>query len=101
MLTTEEKGVHVTFSSYLTENTACFDQKDRQQQCRYIYCKIDMEHTTFLWRIVFDFKRDGKYINHWDVKGFANIDISKGLICLCLSFPSIFIFRFGEIRKAL
>jgi len=30
MSTAEEKRIRITFSSYLTENTVCFDQKDQQ-----------------------------------------------------------------------
>ena len=82
MLTTEEKGIRVTFSSYLTENTAFFDQKDRQQQYGCIYYIVRLiwnTHNLFV-EIVLDFKRGGKYINQWDVKGVANFDVAKGLI---------------------
>jgi len=37
-------------------------------------------HNLFVWRFVFDFRRDRTYINHWDVKGLANIDKAIGLI---------------------
>ena len=35
-LPTEEKGIRIIFNSYLTDNTVCFDEKGRQQQCSYI-----------------------------------------------------------------
>jgi hypothetical protein len=33
-----------------------------------------------LWVIVFDVILGGKYINLWDVKRFANIDVAKDFI---------------------
>jgi len=61
-LLTEEKGIRITFNSYLTENTVCFDKKDRQQQCSYIDYVL-----RFIWNThnlfggnVFDVGCDGR-----------------------------------------
>jgi hypothetical protein len=34
-----------------------------------------MENTQFLWGIVIDISMAVNIINHWDLKGFMNIDI--------------------------
>ena len=41
-----------------------------------------MEHTTILWGNVFGVWHDGRYNNHWGLKGFANVGIAKYLIYL-------------------
>lgn len=62
-LPTEEKSIGITFNSYLTENTVCFDEKDRQQQCSYIEYVLRFIWKTqnlFLWGNVFDVGRGGR-----------------------------------------
>lgn len=63
----------VTFSSHLTENTACFYQKDQTvnavQENNSFFCKNNIDHTNTpcMWETFRDYnvKSGGNYTDHW------------------------------------
>ena len=41
-----------------------------------LLCDSNGKQTQMLWQFVFDIKHGGKFSNHWELEGFANIYIS-------------------------